>query len=74
MGDRVIDLGTLRHDPVRIDGFMAAVVMRLMSALEAAEQPEQMNYPGSCFHSLKGDRENRFSVRLRKLSRYIRME
>lgn len=39
-------------------------LQRIMSALEAADRPEQMNYPGSFFHSLKGDRENRFSVRL----------
>ena len=34
------------------------------AALEAAEQPEQMSYPGSCFHLLTGDRAGRYSVRL----------
>ena len=37
---------------------------RIMGALEAAERPEQMNYPGSYFHPLKGYREGRYSVRL----------
>ena len=37
---------------------------RILSALEAAGQPEQMNYPGSYFHSLSGDRAGRYSVRL----------
>jgi proteic killer suppression protein len=37
---------------------------RILSALEAAELPEQMNYPGSYFHALKGDRAGRYAVRL----------
>ena len=37
---------------------------RILAALEAAEQPEQMNYPGSHFHPLIGDRAGRYSVRL----------
>lgn len=39
-------------------------VRRVLAALEAAEQPEQMNYPGSRFHPLLGDRDGRYSVRL----------
>ena len=37
---------------------------RIMSALEVASRPEQMNYPGSYFHPLKGDRAGRSAVRL----------
>ena len=37
---------------------------RVLAALEAAERPEEMNYPGSYFHSLKGDRAGHFAVRL----------
>ena len=33
---------------------------RIMAALEAAGRPEQMNYPGSHFHPLKGDRAGRY--------------
>ena len=37
---------------------------RILSALDAADLPEHMNYPGAYFHSLKGDRVGRYSVRL----------
>lgn len=37
---------------------------RMLTALEVAEKPEGMNYPGSHFHALKGDRVGRYSVRL----------
>lgn len=37
---------------------------RIMAALEAAEEPEDMNYPGSYFHELKGGKLGRYSVRL----------
>ena len=37
---------------------------RILSALDAADQPEHMNYPGAYFHSLKGRGLGRYSVRL----------
>lgn len=37
---------------------------RILSSMEAAERPEDMNYPGSYFHRLKGDQSDRYSVRL----------
>ena len=37
---------------------------RILSVLDAADRPEQMNYPGSHFHPLKGDRAGRHAVRL----------
>ena len=37
---------------------------RILSALDAADEPEQMNYPGSYFHPLKGDLAGRYAVRL----------
>ena len=37
---------------------------RILSALEAADRPEQMNYPGSYFHPLKGERSGRYAIRL----------
>ena len=37
---------------------------RILSALDASDRPEHMNYPGSYFHSLSGDRVGRYSVRL----------
>ena len=37
---------------------------RILSALDASDRPEDMNYPGSHFHSLSGNRAGRYSVRL----------
>ena len=37
---------------------------RILSALEAAEKPDHMSYPGSYFHPLKGDRAGRYALRL----------
>ena len=37
---------------------------RILSALEASEQPEHMNYPGSYLHALQGDRAGHYAVRL----------
>lgn len=37
-------------------------IARVLSALEAAERPEDMNFPGAYFHALKG--VERFSVRV----------
>ncbi len=39
-----------------------ARVERIMSALDAATRPEDMNYPGARFHTLSG--VSRYSVRL----------
>lgn len=36
----------------------------ILTALDAADEPENMNYPGSYFHALTGDKLGRFSVRL----------
>ena len=37
---------------------------RILMALEVAEEPGEMNYPGSYFQPLKGDRNGEYSVRL----------
>ena len=67
-------IGSIRHKALReywtrgqARGLNAAWIRklrRILSALEAAESPEQMNYPGSYFHPLKGDRAGRYAVRL----------
>lgn len=36
----------------------------ILSALESADEPEDMNFPGSYFHPLKGDLAGYHSVRL----------
>ena len=67
-------IGSIRHKGLRdywtrgrSKGLNAAWIRklrRILSALEAAERPEHMNYPGSYFHPLRGDMEGRYSVRL----------
>ena len=47
-----------------VDAGWIRKLRRILSALEAAERPEHMNYPGSYFHPLKGNSEGRYSVRL----------
>ena len=66
-------IGSIRHKALRsywtrgatkgLNAEWTQKLRRIMAALEAAERPDQMNYPGSYFHPLKGDREGR-SVRL----------
>lgn len=36
----------------------------MLDVLEAAGHPDEMNFPGSHFHSLKGDLDGFYSVRL----------
>ena len=39
-------------------------ITRIMVALEAAEEAQEMDYPGSYFHALSGSQSGRYSVRL----------
>ena len=67
-------IGSIRHKGLRdywtrgqarsVNAGWLRKLRRILSALEAAERPEHMNYPGSYFHHLKGNREGRYSVRL----------
>ena len=67
-------IGSIRHKALRsywtegrakgLNGEWKGKLRRILSALEAAEHPQQMNYPGSYFHPLKGDRAGRYAVRL----------
>ncbi len=67
-------IGSIRHKALRrywtrgqargLNAEWIGKVRRILSALEAAERPEHMNYPGSYFHALKGDRAGRYAVRL----------
>lgn len=47
-----------------LDAAWLKKLTRIMNALDAAEEPEDMNYPGAHFHQLSGDRAGRYSVRL----------
>ena len=67
-------IGSIRHKALRnywtkgqakgLNAEWTRKLRRILSALEAADRPEQMNYPGSYFHPLKGDRARRYAVRL----------
>ncbi len=67
-------IGSIRHKALRnywasgqargLNAEWIGKLRRIMSVLEAAERPEEVNYPGSYFHPLKGDREGRYAVRL----------
>ena len=37
---------------------------RILAALEAADEPGEMNFPGAYFHPLTGNRKGEYSVRL----------
>ena len=67
-------IGSIRHKGLRnywtrgrtggLNGEWIRRLRRILSALEAAERPEQMNYPGSYFHPLKSARAGHYAVRL----------
>lgn len=40
-------------------------IKRVLTRLDAAKSPEQMNYPGSDFHRLKGQLQDFYSVKVR---------
>ena len=58
-------IGSIRHKGLRnywaagqtkgLNAEWRSKLRRILSALEAADRPEQMNYPGSYFHPLKGE-------------------
>ena len=67
-------IASIRHRALRrywtrghtrgLNGQWTGKLRRILSALEAAERPEHMNYPGSHVHALQGDRAGRYAVRL----------
>ena len=67
-------IGSIRHKGLRnywaagqtkgLNAEWRSKLRRILSALEAADRPEQMNYPGSYFHPLKGEWAGRYAVRL----------
>lgn len=67
-------IGSIRHKALRqywtrgqtkgLPAHWIGKLHRILSALDASDTPEDMNYPGSHFHSLIGNRAGRYSVRL----------
>lgn len=70
----MIVTGSIRHKALRnywtegrakgLNAEWIRKLRRILAALEAADEPEGMNYPGSYFHPLKGGRADRHAVRL----------
>ena len=67
-------IGSIRHRGLRdywtrgqtkgLNGDWVQKFRRIMSALEAAERPEEMNCPGSHYHQLRANMVGRYAVRL----------
>ncbi len=67
-------IGSIRHKALRdywtrgrargLNAEWIGRLRRILAALEAADTPSEVNYPGSYFHPLKGDRKGRYAVRL----------
>ena len=67
-------IGSIRHKALRnywtkgntqgLNAEWVRKLRRILSALEAADRPAHVNYPGSYFHSLKGARAGRYAIRL----------
>ena len=51
-----------RGDPSRIGASLREKVQRVLSALDAADSPRQLDIPGFRLHPLKGDLEGFWSV------------
>ena len=54
-----------------LDARSAEHLKELLSALDAAIQPEDMAQPGWDFHALKGDCKGRYAVEVRGLFRLV---
>lgn len=67
-------IGSIRHRALRhywtrgqtkgLNAEWIRKLHRILSVLDAADRPEDMNYPGTYFHPLKGQRAGGYSVRL----------
>ena len=53
-----------RGDAWRIPASLALRIRRILSDLDAAVQPRDMNLPGYRLHRLSGDRRGQWSVRV----------
>ena len=51
-----------KGDPSKIRPDWVETVRILLSRLEAAREPSEMNVPGLGFHPLKGDRKGEYAV------------
>jgi proteic killer suppression protein len=54
-----------------IDPKSLARIKRILSALNAATKPDDLNLPGLKFHELKGDRKGQYAVTVRANFRIV---
>jgi toxin HigB-1 len=54
-----------------VDPKSAERLKDLLSALDQAAAPEEMNIPGWAFHPLKGDRKGQYAVEIRANHRLV---
>ena len=53
-----------KGDTSRVNPSWHAAIRRIVTALNAAAHPSELNIPGFDFHELKGDRKGTFAVKV----------
>lgn len=53
-----------KDDNSGLPAHLVAKIRAILAQLEAASKPEEMNFPGSAFHQLKGDRKGVYAVKV----------
>ena len=64
--NRAIEKLWVKGDMRRVDPTHIARLTLILTALEHATQPEDLNLPGWGFHKLTGDQAGRFSIKVDK--------
>lgn len=54
-----------RNDPSKLSAENVGKLRALLSLLDAAKKPQELNLPGFDFHALKGDLQDFYSVKVR---------
>lgn len=54
-----------RNDPSKLPAENVGKLRALLSLLDAAQKPQELNLPGFDFHALKGDLQDFYSVKVR---------
>lgn len=59
-----LELYATKGDRSKLQQSHVSKIRMILTRLDAAESPEQMNQPGYYFHGLKGDLQGFYSVRV----------
>lgn len=54
-----------RGDASKLPAENVEKITRILTRLDAVKKPQEMNYPGSDFHQLKGNLQDFYSVKVR---------